>query len=175
MTSEQLFFWSKFLVPLGFGLWACVSDIRHRKIPNWLSVTLGCLGILIGLVFGGVDGLVQSLGGFATGFGTLFVLYAIGGSGAGDVKFMGGVGACVGPYHVLFVFVLSAIILGVYAVGVLLLRLLGPSKKLSEGGPRGEAADASKPLGRDRLPYAVPASAAILLRLVWLIFLGRVA
>jgi prepilin peptidase CpaA len=92
-----------------FTLVCLVMDVRSRRIPNWLTVpTLG-LGLLAHTLLDGLSGLQTSLGGFATGFGILFVLWLFGGGGGGDVKMMSALGAWLGATMVLQAFLASAV------------------------------------------------------------------
>ena len=70
---------------------ALFTDLRHRRIPNWLTVSAAITGLIWHVVHSGLAGAGTSLGGFATGFALLLLLWAVGGGGGGDVKLMGGV------------------------------------------------------------------------------------
>ena len=89
---------------------AAVTDFRCRRIPNWLTLSTFLLGLLFRLGTGGGAGLLDAGLGFAAGFGTLFVLWACGGGGAGDVKLMGALGVWLGGSLTLSVLVLSVVI-----------------------------------------------------------------
>jgi prepilin peptidase CpaA len=93
---------------------AAWTDLRTRKIPNWIPVS----GALIGVVLGGLP----SLAGAALGFGLFILIYMAGGMGAGDVKLFSAVGALVGPQALIIVFVLTGLIGGVAAVAVSIIR-----------------------------------------------------
>jgi len=112
------------LLPLVIG--AAVYDMRYRRIPNWLNVIGAVLGLAINawLIADGRPwpGLIFSLKGLAMGFGVYFVLYALRAMGAGDVKLMAAVGALVGWEDWFGIFVLTAIIGGVSALVLALLR-----------------------------------------------------
>jgi prepilin peptidase CpaA len=106
------------IVPVvAFTLVAAVCDYRTKKLPNWLTVPAFAIGLLYHIIHGAVVGgfagawseFLFSMGGFATGFGILFVLWLIGGGGAGDVKMMGALGAWLGPILTLYVFIISTI------------------------------------------------------------------
>lgn len=198
MTRDQAVLWIAFAVPILLGIVACTVDVRERRIPNWISVALFASGMIFHVAVGGLGGLAFSIGGFAVGFVILFVLYAIGGGGAGDVKFMGGVGAWIGAYHTLFVFVISAILMALFVLSVLFLRTLFPSRA-GESPARPQSETRGERVGGQRegpgledprladqkgqkmkgirmrtpLPYAVPATVAVLLRLLWLVLIHR--
>ena len=93
-----------------FTLTAAILDVRHRRIPNALSVA----GLVIGLVFRiateGMPGLGDALGGFAVGFGSLLLLWAMGGGGGGDVKLMGALSVWLGTRQTVHVLILSSIL-----------------------------------------------------------------
>ena len=104
-------------------LTAAVYDVRFRRIPNWITVS----GVVIGLglntfLYRGLPGLVFSLKGLALGFGLYFLLYALHAMGAGDVKMMAAVGALVGWEDWFAIFVLTALLGGILAGLVMLLR-----------------------------------------------------
>ena len=93
-----------------FTLTAAILDVRHRRIPNALSVA----GLVIGLVFRiateGLPGLGDGLGGFAIGFGSLLLLWAMGGGGGGDVKLMGALSVWLGTRQTVSVLILSSVL-----------------------------------------------------------------
>jgi len=95
---------------------AAIIDIRIQKIPNVLTFPTMVLGLIYYSITTGLDGLLFSLGGLALGIAIFFVLYLMGGMGAGDVKLMGAVGAIIGSKGVLLAALLSAIVGGVYAL-----------------------------------------------------------
>ena len=85
-----------FLVVLAIVGVAVPVDLKTRRIPNGLTVPAFVCGVVFHVIRGGWAGLGFSLGGFATGFGILLVLWLIGGGGGGDVKLMGGHWGVVG-------------------------------------------------------------------------------
>jgi len=110
-----------------FTFVAAVWDTRTKKIPNRLTVPAFCLALayhaVAGFATAGFAGmgerLLFALAGFGTGFGILLVLFLIGGGGAGDVKMMGALGAWLGAYDTLFVFLVSAL-LALFGSGLIL-------------------------------------------------------
>jgi prepilin peptidase CpaA len=89
---------------------ATVTDLRARRIPNWLSFAMILAGLLqsflsVRTVTPGASAL-----GLLAGFALTFILFALGALGGGDVKLMAGVGAWVGPGPVVAVFAITAII-----------------------------------------------------------------
>jgi prepilin peptidase CpaA len=111
---------------LAVVLAAAVFDVRYRRIPNWLTVS----GVLIGIALNAF--LAQSLQargmfrssliGLAAGFGVYFVLYALRAMGAGDVKLMAAVGAIVGWPNWFGIFIVTAMLGGLMAIILVLLR-----------------------------------------------------
>lgn len=91
-------------------------DVRYRRIPNvFVLATLIC-GLGINLFFGGLSGLLTSLGGFAFAFGLMFLLHTFGAMGAGDVKLFAAIGSVIGTQLVLPTFIIVVITGGVLAV-----------------------------------------------------------
>src|SRR6266540_2661397 len=83
---------------------AAFTDLRSRRIPNWLTLPALPVGLLAQTVYG--DGFWQGLLGALGGFAALFALFAVGASGAGDVKLFTVVGSFVGIRNLAAVFVL---------------------------------------------------------------------
>src|SRR5437870_3309084 len=102
-----------------FTALAAVSDIRTRKVPNKLTIPVFFLGLLYQLVFHQWTGLADAAAGFGIGFGTLFVLWLIGGGGGGDVKLMGALGVWLGFQSTLMVMILSTSIVILGTIGVM--------------------------------------------------------
>jgi prepilin peptidase CpaA len=111
---------------------AAVSDVRVGKLPNKLTVSAFAAALLFHLINGAVtggwqgagSGVLFSLAGFSVGFGILLVLWLIGSGGGGDVKFMGALGAWLGPQLTVAVFLLSAVLVLFSGVAVLAWRFI---------------------------------------------------
>lgn len=102
---------------------AAVYDVRYRRIPNWISVSGAVIGLALNtFLYSGLPGLIFSAKGLALGFGLYFVLYALHAMGAGDVKLMGAVGSLVGWEDWFAIFLVTAILGGVLALLVMVLR-----------------------------------------------------
>ncbi|MBI3469736.1 MAG: prepilin peptidase [Candidatus Solibacter usitatus] len=95
-------------------LTAAATDLRWRRIPNWLTLPALPVGLTAQAMFG--EGFWQGLLGALAGFAALFLVFAAGGGGAGDVKLFAVVGAFVGVRNLLPVFVLVAVAGGLAAV-----------------------------------------------------------
>lgn len=107
------------LAVLAAGLMAAtVIDLKSGRIPNKLTAAMAGLGL--GLAVTGVSGvtLPGSLAGLVIGLALMLPGYALGATGAGDVKLMGAVGAIVGPALVLSAFICTALAGGVLAIFV---------------------------------------------------------
>lgn len=105
------------IVVLAAGLAvATVSDLRTRRIPNVLTASM--IGLGLGLAALGASGISMpaSILGFFLGLLLMMPGYALGATGAGDVKLMAAVGALVGPALVIPAFLFTAIAGGVLAV-----------------------------------------------------------
>ena len=122
---------------------AAVIDGWKLKVPNWLTFPLILSGWALGAIHDlgwlestGPGGIGASLAGTALGFALLFPVYAIGGMGGGDVKMQMGFGAWIGSFYglartdwhpgvlwiVFWAFCLAAVIGGVLALGMILIR-----------------------------------------------------
>ncbi len=73
------------------------SDLRARRIPNAVTGPGILVGLLLNTALLGASGLLHSVTGFAAAAIVLFLPFALGGIGGGDVKMMAAVGALAGP------------------------------------------------------------------------------
>ena len=101
---------------------AAVNDIRVQRIPN--LVTYPSMAVAIGChtMENGLEGFLFSVGGLAVGIGVFVVPYLMGGMGAGDAKLMGASGAIIGSKGVLIAILFTALVGGVYALILLLIK-----------------------------------------------------
>jgi prepilin peptidase CpaA len=106
---------------------AGVSDIRSRRIPNWLTLTAVVLGFALNSFLFEWAGFWLALKGLGLATLIYFPFYLVRGMGAGDVKLMAGIGALVGPGVWFIIFVVTAL-LGL-AFAVILTLLTGRVRK----------------------------------------------
>ncbi len=109
---------------------ALITDIRLHKIPNWLTYPTIFLAILLYFDVDGLRGLLFSAEGLGLGLVLLMPFHMLGWIGAGDVKLMGAVGAALGPGHLCYAFLSTAIAGGIY-VSIFLLPQAGRLKELA--------------------------------------------
>ena len=95
---------------------ATFTDLRSRRIPNWLVLPFLIAGIAVSTWLHGWSGLEQSLAGMAIG-GLLFGIIAVmGGMGGGDVKLCAAVGAWIWWHQLVLALVLTAFAGGIMAL-----------------------------------------------------------
>lgn len=102
-------------------------DIVRFRIPNALTVPLLLSGFIYHAVSGGLGGVENSVAGFLFNFLLVMVFYLMGAMGAGDVKFMAGVGAWLGMPLAAYAFLVAALATAVYSIGILVWQG-GPSR-----------------------------------------------
>lgn len=109
----QSIVWYPMLVVLGV---ATFTDLRSRRIPNWLVLTFLPAGVAVSSWLHGWQGLGQSLAGIAIGGVAFGVLACLGGMGMGDVKLCAAIGAWIGPSQLMIALVVTGLAGGVMAV-----------------------------------------------------------
>jgi prepilin peptidase CpaA len=96
---------------------AALFDIMYRRIPNWITVTGGVLGLAMNTLIGPPEaGFLFSVVGLLVGFTVYAVLYALRAMGAGDVKLMAAIGALMGWERWFGIFFITALIGGIMAL-----------------------------------------------------------
>jgi prepilin peptidase CpaA len=87
------------------------TDLRMRRIPNYLTVPTAVAALLCALLQSFLPDYPTSvwdcLLGFALGFGLFFIPVLFGGGGAGDLKLVAALGACLGWFWLIASLVLS--------------------------------------------------------------------
>ena len=106
--------WWPTLIVLGV---ATFTDLRSRRIPNWLVLPFLVLGLLVSGWLNGWHGLGQSAMGVGLGAVVFGALAWMGGMGMGDVKLCVAIGAWVGPVQLMTALVLTGLVGGVMALG----------------------------------------------------------
>src|SRR5215208_5716005 len=84
------------LLLISLAAYVTYTDVRYRRIPNACVLATLAGGLLLNTAFGGLQGLLSSLGGFALTFAIMLALRLFGTMGAGDVKLFAAVGAVIG-------------------------------------------------------------------------------
>jgi len=92
------------------------TDLRWRRIPNWLTVPALLIGIIANTVLSGWLGLKTSLLGAALGLALLLPFVLLRSLGAGDWKFAGALGAFTGPGLLVDLLLASILVAGIMAV-----------------------------------------------------------
>lgn len=164
------------IVALAIAACACVTDIRSRRIPNFLTFGGALAGVLFSGVTGSTHGLFMSTAGWVVGLMVYLLPFVLGGLGAGDVKLVAALGAWLGPSEVAWLALYAGVAGGVGALAIALLhsylsqafrniylllmhwRVVGlrPLHEVSLAGSSGP-----------RLAYAVPVFAG-LIATIWL-------
>jgi prepilin peptidase CpaA len=137
---------------------ATFTDVRSRRIPNWLVLPFLALGILVSACLHGWHGTLGSLEGAGLGLLLYGILFWMGGMGAGDVKLCAAIGAWIGPGQLLISLIFTGLVGGAMALiwalwgGFLKELFLHAGDLVFRSKERGEVT-LSNPLRR-KMPYA---------------------
>jgi prepilin peptidase CpaA len=97
-------------------------DARSRRIPNLVTYTGFLAALLSRVSMLGWLGLRDGFVGALIGGGLFFLLFVVGGMGAGDVKLMAAVGAWAGSAQIFTLLAATAFAGGAMAIGLMLYR-----------------------------------------------------
>ncbi len=94
---------------------ATVTDLRSRRIPNWLTFPYMAAGLVVAGWQRGWQGELHGLAGFALGAGIYGLLNLVGGMGMGDVKLCAAIGLWIGASQLMLSMVMTAMVGGIMA------------------------------------------------------------
>jgi len=137
-------------VILVFGSAAIVTDFRSRRIPNALVIAGLAAACFLQAQSTGIPGLGIAALGALVGVICLLPLHLLGAMGAGDEKFMGAMGALLGPGSALFAGAVALVAGALLALATLGWRQFADSVPAEDTGPPG---DSLRAVGT-RMPYA---------------------
>ena len=100
------------------GLAATLIDLRTRRVPNALTLSLAVAGVTLAGAGEGRFGFVLAVAGGLLGVALMLPGYLFGGTGGGDLKLLAALGTFLGPGRTLTAFVAMAIAGGVIALMV---------------------------------------------------------
>jgi prepilin peptidase CpaA len=98
---------------------AAASDLRTRRIPNWLTFGGALIGLGFNVLFDRLAGGLSSLEGWVLGVALFALPFSFGQLGAGDVKLLAAVGAWGGPHLVLLTALAGALVGAALALAVI--------------------------------------------------------
>ncbi len=177
MHWQRLIPFAPLIAALFIAAWV---DVRHRRIPNWLTLPLLAGGLLQAISPAGTVGPMASLLGLAVGGGLSLPMFILGVRGGGDVKLLAAVGAWIGPAGALLVLLAAALVgmclvLAQCVIQGRLMRLLGRTVLVALSlrhvrlvGAEAAAYSLTHERAVDKpLPYATPVLGAVFLVLWW--------
>jgi len=113
ITSTQIIYTLIIHILLFFLVLSTIyTDLAYKKIFNWQTYPCLAIGLFTHCFLGGFNGFLGSLTGLILGALPLFVLFFIGGMGAGDVKLLAAIGALKGYQFSLYTLFYSALVGG---------------------------------------------------------------
>ncbi len=148
---------------------AAYTDLKRQRIPNWLTAPAAALGLVYHALAPDGSGAPFAALGLAVGLALLLLPALLGGSGMGDVKLLGALGAWLGVQRLLAAFVASVFLAAFLAVAVLGWSALSQGLAKTRGQFIGAGmATAGAPVAARRvLPFAIPVALA-----TWTLVLG---
>lgn len=93
-----------------FAFAAGITDLRWRKIPNWLTYPAAPIAIVLHGMAAGRHAALMALAGLALGLAVLLPFVLLRMLGGGDWKLVGSLGAFFGPRRLILVLLLTFLI-----------------------------------------------------------------
>jgi prepilin peptidase CpaA len=114
MSSDAL---ALVIVVAGAGTAAAI-DIRTRRVPNAVTMSLAGVGVLLAATGFGRVGVTAAVAGGLVGLALMLPGHFLGATGAGDVKLLSALGTLLGPATTLWAFLVAMIAGGILAAVV---------------------------------------------------------
>lgn len=105
-------------VAVGAAAVACATDLRDRRVPNWLTAGTALAAVVAHALTPAGAGVSAAALGLVVGLLVFFPFFALGGMGGGDVKLMAALGAWVGWQGIVWTALYGAVAGGVLALVV---------------------------------------------------------
>src|SRR5690625_2044855 len=99
---------------------ATLYDLKNRRIPNLLTISMTLAGFINSFINKGFVSLGEHVLAFLIGFIFYFLFYLIGAFGAGDVKLIASLGAIMGLKFILIASILILLVGGIISFMILL-------------------------------------------------------
>ena len=154
MSSDAL---ALMIVATGAGTAAAI-DLRTRRVPNVLTMSLAAAGITLAASGLGHITVGAALGGGLLGLLLMLPGHVLGATGGGDVKLLSAIGTLLGPAATVWAFLIAMIAGGAIAVfvavrrGRLLLAMQQSAELVRTAG--GNAHGIEHPQAHNRFAYA---------------------
>ena len=97
---------------------AAAIDVRTRRVPNAVTMSLAGAGVLLAAAGLGRVGVMAALAGGLVGLALMLPGHFFGATGAGDVKLLSALGTLLGPASTLWAFLVAMIAGGILALVV---------------------------------------------------------
>jgi prepilin peptidase CpaA len=142
----------------GSGGASAAFDLRTRRVPNWLTLSITALGVGLAAANLTTVSVVSAIGGFVVGLLLMLPGHFVGATGAGDVKLFAAVGTLLGPAGAVIAFLYTAVVGGALALIVAIRRgrlettLQGTATLVLTGGAN--VAEIERPTANNRFAYA---------------------
>lgn len=152
---------------------ACVTDVRARRIPNWLVAAILVGGVLVTTAFDPViPGVLRAMAGVAVGLAIWLPGWLLRMMGAGDVKLFAAAGAWLGPAGAVNAAIVAAVLGGVLALIWLFLRRGGAGTRrtlwAAAVAPRTLVDARSDPKSmRELVPYSLAIAGGVVVQLAF--------
>ncbi len=105
-----------------FALSAGITDLRWRRIPNWLTYPAAPIALAMHAIAGGWPEAKLSLEGLGLGLGILLPFVLLRSLGGGDWKLVGALGAFYGPRSLLLLVFYTLLINALIAIVLIVSR-----------------------------------------------------
>ncbi len=100
------------------GVTSAIVDLRCRRVPNPLTLSIAALGVALAATNTTGVGVGQAFGGLAIGLLLMLPGFVIGATGGGDVKLFAALGTVLGPSRIGWAFLYTALVGAALALAI---------------------------------------------------------